>query len=111
MRCERSSARRVGVDVEDLACGTVGIQVCDCGGSGVCFVQEDECDVIRLEILLAIENNNSGLGLLSLGLHPWNVRKKGEGGGGGKKENGFSSNGEESSTVCHSTGTPVALVI
>ena len=48
LRCQRSGTRRVGVDVEDFACGTVGIQVCDCGGSGAAFVQEDERDVVRL---------------------------------------------------------------
>ena len=53
MRCKRGSARRVSVDVEDFACGAVGIQVCDCGGSSTAFVQEDECDVIRLWIFLS----------------------------------------------------------
>ena len=48
MSCQRSGARRVGVDIKDLAGGTVGVQVGDCGGSGAAFVQEDERDVIRL---------------------------------------------------------------
>ena len=53
LRCERGCARCVSVDVEDFACGTVGIQVCDCGGSGAAFVQEDERDVIRLWIFVS----------------------------------------------------------
>ena len=48
MGCQRSGARRVGVDIEDFAYGTVGIQICDCGGSGTAFIQEDERDVVRL---------------------------------------------------------------
>lgn len=36
--CQRSSARRVSVDIEDFACTSVGIQICDCGGSGAAFV-------------------------------------------------------------------------
>lgn len=51
MRCQRNGARRVGVDVEDFACGTVGVQVCNRGSSGAAFVQEDERDVVRLALL------------------------------------------------------------
>ena len=51
MRCQRSGARCVGVDVENFACGTVGIQVCDCGGSGAALVQKDERYVVRLAFL------------------------------------------------------------
>lgn len=51
LRCQRSGARRVRINVQDLACGTVGIQVCDCGGSGIAFLQEYECYVVRLAIL------------------------------------------------------------
>ena len=50
MRCQRSGARGVGVDVEDFACGSVGIQICDCGSSRAAIVQEDERDVVRLLI-------------------------------------------------------------
>lgn len=48
MSCQRSGARRVGIDIKDLASGTVSVQVCDCGGSGAAFVQEDERDIVRL---------------------------------------------------------------
>lgn len=51
LRCQRSGAWRVGVDVEDFACGTVGIQICDCGGSGAALVQKDERYVVRLAFL------------------------------------------------------------
>ena len=46
--CQRSGARCIGEDVEDFTCGSIGIQICDCGGSGTAFIQEDECDVVRL---------------------------------------------------------------
>lgn len=46
--CQRSSARRVSVDIENFACSSVGVQICDCGGSGAAFVQEDERDVVGL---------------------------------------------------------------
>ncbi len=48
MSCQRSGARRVGIDIKDLARGAVSVQVCDCGGSGAAFVQEDERDIVRL---------------------------------------------------------------
>lgn len=38
LRRQRSRTRRVGVDVQNLSCGTGGVQVCDCGGSGATFI-------------------------------------------------------------------------
>ena len=51
MRRQRSRTGRVGVDVQDLSGGTVGVQVCNRGGGGATFVQEDERDVVRLGVL------------------------------------------------------------
>lgn len=51
MRCQRSGARRVRIDVEDFACGTVGVQICDRGGSRATIIQEDERDVVGLALL------------------------------------------------------------
>ena len=48
MRCQRSSARRVGVNVENFASGSVSIEICNGSSSGTAFVQEDERDIIRL---------------------------------------------------------------
>lgn len=48
IECQRSGARRVSVNVEDFPCSSVGIQICDGGGSGAAFIQEYERDVVRL---------------------------------------------------------------
>ena len=74
LRCQRSGARRVGVDVEDFACCTVGIQVCDCGGSGAALVQEDESNVIRLLFVSAIKHEFRDRALMFVSLEsliPW----------------------------------------
>lgn len=101
MRCQRSGARRVGVDVENFASGSVGIKICNSGSSGTAFIQEDERDIVRLfEFVLASQHILGDRAFVFMGIHIIFGKRR-----------GFREVVVEMNTVCHCTGTPVAFVI
>ena len=102
MRCQRSGARRVGVDVENFASGSVGIKICNSGSNGTAVIQEDERDVVRLfDFVLATQHIERDRALRFMSIQSHHFRKGGD----------FRKIVVEINTVCHCTGTPVAFVI
>ena len=77
MRCQRSGARRVGVDVENFASGSVGVKICNSSSSGTAFIQEDERDVVRLfNFILATQHILRDRALIFMGIQSHHFRKR-----------------------------------
>ena len=77
MRCQRSGARRVGVDVENFASASVGIKICNSGSNGTALIQEDERDVVRLfDFALATQHVLRDQALIFMSVQSHHFRKR-----------------------------------